>query len=71
MAGSQLLSNETPLLLAEIEALAKLSATQPHALKLKEYFNLCFSEARSLVILEEMKSKKVKLLSDCPKMSDI
>lgn len=69
MDGSQLPSNETPLLKAEIEALAKLSASQPHALQLKEYFNLCFSEARSLVIMEELKLHKVKLLSNCPKMS--
>ncbi len=53
------MSNETPLLKAELEALAKLSAQQPHALELKEYFDLMFTEERSRVIYEELKSRPV------------
>jgi len=65
------MAGKTPLLKAEIEALAKSSARQPHALELKEYFNLCFSEERSLVIFADLKQRKIKLLSDCPKLSEM
>ncbi len=54
------MAGETPLLKAELEALAKLSAQQPHALELKEYFDLMFSEERSRVIYEELKQRKIK-----------
>lgn len=46
--------------------LAKLTAQEPDALVLKSYFDLCFAEARSLVILEEMKQRKVKLFHKSP-----
>lgn len=61
----------TPLLKAELNTLAelaKLVAQEPDALVLKSYFDLCFSEARSLVILEELRQKKAisitKLITD-------
>ena len=57
MAGNQLPSNETPLLKAECEALAKLIAQQPHALELKADFDLIFAEARSQVIFEELRQR--------------
>ena len=52
--------NETPLLKAECEALAKIIAQQPHALELKADFDLIFAEERSQVIFEELRQKKVK-----------
>jgi len=61
----------TPLLKAELEALAKLCAKQPHALELKEYFILCFKEERSRVAAMGLNMGKVKLLSDCSKLSEI
>lgn len=45
------------LLKREIESLAKILAQQPNARELKEEFDLLFSEARSLVIYEEMKQR--------------
>ena len=49
---------DTPLLEAEIEALAKLIARQPHALELKADFDLTFAETRSQVIFEELRQRK-------------
>jgi len=59
---------DTPLLKAEIEALAKIIAKQPHALELKADFDAQFAEAR----LEVKRSiqRKAKRLEDCPKMSE-
>ena len=54
------MAGDTPLLKAECEALAKLIAHQPHALELKADFDLIFAEARSQVIFEELKQRKVK-----------
>ncbi len=53
------MSNETPLLKAECEALAKIIAQQPHALELKADFDLIFAEERSRVIFEELKQRRV------------
>ena len=50
--------SKTPLLKAECEALAKIIAQQPHALELKA--DLIFAEARSQVIFEELRQRKVK-----------
>lgn len=58
---------ETPLLKAELESLAKLSAKQPHAQELKEYFDICFAEARSLVILEELRHRKATSITSLVK----
>ena len=63
------MDNETPLLKAEIEALAKLIAQQPHAQQLKAEFDSMFAEERSRVIYEELKARRIKRLEDCPKMS--
>ena len=52
------MAGNTPLLNAEIEALAKIIAHQPHALELREYFDICFREERSQVIFNEMKQRK-------------
>ncbi len=63
--------SDTPLLKAECEALAKIIARQPHALELKADFDLIFAEARSQVIFEELKTRKIKRLEDCPKLSEM
>ncbi len=54
------MSDKTPLLKAECEALAKIIAQQPHAQQLKADFDLIFAEERSRVIFEELKQKKIK-----------
>ncbi len=59
-----------PTLKDECEALAKIIAQQPHAQQLKEYFDLCFKEERSQVLFVELRQRKIKLLSDCPRMSE-
>ena len=59
---------KTPLLNAEIEALAKLIAQQPHALELKADFDAKFSEARLEV--KRGIQRTAKRLEDCPRMSD-
>ncbi len=61
---------DEPTLKAKCEDLAKIIARQPHAQQLKEYFDLCFKEERSQVLFVELKQRKVKLLSECPRMSD-
>ncbi len=62
------MAGETPLLKAECEALAKIIAQQPHALDLKADFDLIFAKERSRVIYEELKTRRIKRLSDCSKM---
>jgi len=59
----------TPLLNAELEALAKIIAQQPHALELKASFDTQFIKAR----LEAKRTLQhtAKRLEDCPKMSEI
>jgi len=61
--------NNTPLLKAEIEALAKIIAQQPHALELKADFDTQFIKARLEV--KRGTQRKAKRLEDCPKMSEI
>lgn len=57
------MDGEMPLLKAELESLAKLSARQPHALELREYFDTCFSEERLIVI-----SKKARKVTSITKL---
>ena len=59
----------TPLLKAEIEALAKIIAQQPHALELKADFDAKFAEVRLEV--KRANYGKAKRLEDCPKLSDM
>jgi len=59
------MNESTPLLNAEIEALAKIIAQQPHALELKTDFDLIFAEERRKV--KNGTNRKFKRL--CPKMS--
>jgi len=61
--------NNTPLLNAEIEALAKIIAQQLHALELKADFDTQFIKARLEV--KRGIQRKAKRLEDCPKMSEI
>jgi len=64
-------SNKTPLLKAEIEALAKIIAQQPHALELKADFDVMFREACSQIRLEQTKQRKVRRWEDCPPLSEM
>ena len=58
------MAGDTPLLNAEIQALAKIIARQPHALELKAGFDLIFAEERSKVIFEELRQKKVTSVTE-------
>jgi len=62
------MAGPTPLLNAEIEALAKIIARQPHALELKADFDTQFIKARLEV--KRGTQRKAKRLEDCPKMSE-
>ena len=62
------MSDKTPLLTAEIEALAKIIAQQPHAQRLKNDFDVEFREACSQVRLERTRQRKVRRWEDCPEM---
>ena len=59
----------TPLLKAEIEALAKIIARQPHALELKADFDAQFIEAR--LEIKRGIQRAAKRLEDCPKLSEM
>jgi ABC-type enterochelin transport system substrate-binding protein len=63
------MSDKTPLLKAEIEALAKIIARQPHALELKADFDAQFIEARLEV--KRNLQHMAKRLEDCPKLSEM
>ena len=58
------MDGSTPLLKAELESLAKLSARQPHAISLKEYFNMCFGRERLLVIREEASKREAMSITE-------
>ena len=62
------MDGNTPLLTAEIEALAKIIAQQPHAQQLKAEFDVAFREACSQVRLERTRQRKVRRWEDCPEM---
>lgn len=63
------MAGKTPLLNAEIQALAKIIAKQPHALELKADFDSTFAEERLRIKYEGLKERRIKRLEDCPRMS--